>query len=241
MSSGPTPERFSVNDGKERALTIADRLREIYGVPEVHRLDPLDELILTILSQNTNDVNRDRAWRSLRARFSTWEEVLDAPTEVVEESIRVGGLSEVKAARIQAALRRIRDECGRLSLDHLGGMTLDEARSYLLSFDGVGPKTAATVLLFSLGRPAFPVDTHVHRVSGRLGLIDAGTTAECAHEILAGLFPPERYMEVHINLIHLGRDLCAARRPRCRDCPLLDLCPHGLDRTGDNTGEGSRV
>jgi len=207
------------------ALVIADRLRGEYGIPTVRQMPPLEELVLTILSQNTNDVNRDRAWMELRERFPTWEDVLSAGTGDVEDAISVGGLAQAKASYIVGALQRIMDERGTLSLDFLSAMTPAEAREYLISMDGVGPKTAAIVLQFSLGVPAFPVDTHVHRVTKRLGLIGEKTSRERAHEILAGMFPEERYLEIHVNIIRHGRQVCNARRPHCPDCVLCDICP----------------
>ena len=207
------------------ALVVADRLREEYGAPTVRHMPPLDELVLTILSQNTNDVNRDRAWMELRERFPTWEVVLAADVGDIEEAISVGGLARAKASYINGALERIRDERGTLSLDFLSEMSPDEAREYLISMDGVGPKTAAIVLQFSLDVPAFPVDTHVHRVSKRLGLIGEKVSREKAHVILAGIFPEERYLEIHVNIIRHGRQVCDARKPSCPVCILNDICP----------------
>jgi endonuclease-3 len=190
-------------------------------------------LVGTILSQNTNDVNRDRAFARLRERFPDWSQVRDAPAEEVIETIRSAGLANQKGPRIQEALRRITQERRELSLDFLADLPLEEARTWLLSLDGVGPKTAAIVLLFSLGRPAFPVDTHVHRVSRRLGLIGQRTSAEKAHGILEEWLPQHWYYAFHVNVIRHGRQVCHARKPRCEICVLRDLCDYY--RTVDGT------
>jgi endonuclease-3 len=203
------------------------RLIEAYGEPAWRpHLDPVSELVSTILSQNTNDVNRDVAFERLRARFPTWEGVRDADVEAVIEAIRPAGLANQKGPRIQAALRFITQERGELSLDFLADWPVEEAKSWLSSIKGVGPKTAAIVLLFSLGRPAFPVDTHVHRVTKRLGLIGPRVSREKAHDELECLVPPERYYAFHLNLIRHGRQVCASRKPRCADCSLRDLCDY---------------
>lgn len=201
------------------------QLLETYGEPRWRNpLPPLDELVSTILSQNTNDTNRDRAFERLRRRFPTWEQVRDAPSQEVVETIRSAGLANQKGPRIQKALRRITEERGELTLDFLADLPLQEARDWLLGLDGVGPKTAAIVLLFSLGRPAFPVDTHVHRVSRRLGLIGERISAAQAHPLLEALVPTEWYYAFHLNLIRHGRQVCHARKPRCEACVLRELC-----------------
>jgi endonuclease-3 len=189
---------------------------------------PLDELIATVLSQNTSDVNMERAFASLRSRLRTWEEVRLAPTAAVADAIRSGGLAEIKAPRIQRILDAIHAERGRLDLDHLQEMPLPEARRWLLALDGVGPKTAACVLLFSLGRPALPVDTHVHRVALRLGLIPPKASAESAHDLLQDLLGDDRdrVYAFHVEAIAHGRQVCTARRPRCERCPLTDCCDY---------------
>ncbi|MGC8873308.1 MAG: endonuclease III domain-containing protein [Chloroflexia bacterium] len=213
-------------DLSSRALLVHHRLVARYGErPSRTRLDPVGELVSTILSQNTNDRNRDRAFARLRERFPTWEAVRDAPVKEVEEAIRPAGLARLKAPRIQAALRRITRERGDLQLDFLAHMPLEEARAWLMSLEGVGPKTAAIVLLFAFGRPAFPVDTHIHRVSRRLGLIPPGTSREEAHRQLEALLPPEIYASFHLNLIAHGRETCHPRHPACHSCEIADLCP----------------
>jgi endonuclease-3 len=197
-----------------------------YGDHPRHPRDPVSTLVSTILSQNTNDVNRDRAFERLRARFPTWEAVRDAGLEGLVKAVRPAGLAPTKAPRIQEALRRITAERGEISLDFLADLPLEEARAWLLSIPGVGPKTAAIVLLFALGRPAFPVDTHVHRVAWRLGLIPDRTSREKAHKLLERLVPPEIYYPFHLNLIALGRSVCHARGPECARCILQNQCAY---------------
>jgi endonuclease-3 len=216
------------NDGRlARALAVHHLLVEKYGEQEWRpRLDPLSELIFTILSQNTSDVNRDRAWKCLKQRFPTWESVLVADTAEIAEAIRPGGLADIKAPRIQEILRTIKLERGEFTLDFLAEMEVNEARRWLTSLSGVGPKTAAIVLLFSLGKPAFPVDTHVHRVSQRLGLIGPKTSREQAHEILEELLPSEIYYTFHLNLIAHGREVCKSQQPRCAICVLREHCDY---------------
>lgn len=209
----------------ERALAVHQRLLEFYGYPEWRNpLPPLDELVSTILSQNTNDLNRDRAFQALRTAFPTWEAVRDADRDAVIAAIRPAGLANQKGPRIQQILHEITLQRGELDLSFLAELPSDEARQWLIQFNGVGPKTAAIVLLFSLNKPAFPVDTHIYRVSGRLGLRPMSVSAEEAHTILADLLPPESYYSIHLNIIRLGREICQARKPQCPRCPLQDLC-----------------
>ena len=216
----------------DRALEIHSRLLRHFGRPDWGSpLPPLDELVSTILSQNTNDKNRDTAFQRLRRRFLTWEEVRDAPQDAVIEAIRPAGLANQKGPRIQAVLQQITAERGALELDFLNWMEPAEAHAWLLRFKGVGPKTTAIVLLFSLGMPAFPVDTHIYRVSGRLGLRPAKMTVEQAHNHLAALFPVAEYGVAHLNLIRLGREICLARKPGCPLCPLADLCDFCQQKT----------
>jgi len=196
------------------------------------RQDPLDELILTILSQNTSDINSGRAYDELRRRFPTWEEVLAAPTAAVYEAIRPAGLGKIKAPRIQQTLRIIKERTGGLSLDLLETMPLEEAREWLLSLDGIGPKTAACVLMFALGLPALPVDTHVHRVSLRLGLIGARVGADRAHALLEAALPPEAVYSFHLNMIQHGRQVCHALRPACGRCSLARICDFAAAAAG---------
>jgi endonuclease-3 len=208
----------------EDALHTHRALLDEYGEHPWHPRDPIATLVSTIISQNTNDTNRDRAFERLRERFPTWEQVRDTPEEAVVEAIRPAGLGPTKAPRIQGALRRITGKDGEISLDFLRDMPTDEARQWLTDLPGVGPKTAAIVLCFALGRPAFPVDTHVHRVSGRLGLIPEGTSREKAHDVLEGIVPEKLYYAFHLNLIAHGRAICHSRNPECERCVLRDAC-----------------
>ena len=215
----------------KRALKIHERLLEFYGEPIWRNpLPAIDELVSTILSQNTNDINRDRAFNALRAKFSTWEQVRDAQTNDVIEAIRPAGLANQKGPRIQQVLHSITEERGSLDLSFLKDLSVEEARIWLTKFNGVGPKTAAIVLCFSLDMPAFPVDTHVYRVTGRIGLRPEKMTVEQAHPHLESLFPPETYYAAHLNIIRLGREICQARRPRCEECPIRNLCDYGMKR-----------
>lgn len=212
---------------REKYQIIARILADTYGYPTWRQhLAPVDELVCTILSQNTSDTNRDRAYTALCARFPTWDAVRDAPLEAVIDAIRPAGLANQKAPRIQAALRYLTEQQGAITLDFLNDMSLDEARAWLTGINGIGPKTAAIILLFAFNRPAFPVDTHVHRVTRRLGLIGPKTTAERAHAELEAIIPPEDYYPAHLNLIRHGREICHARNPRCTICPLAPHCDY---------------
>jgi endonuclease-3 len=208
---------------KRRVLAIRDRLREMYGQPvnDPHR-DPVHELILTILSQNTSDTNRDVAYAGLKARFDSWPDVRDAPTDELEESIRRGGLAPTKAPRIQAVLRELGDP---IDLDWLADAPRDEAIPYLTALPGVGRKTAACVMIFSFDRPEIPVDTHVHRVGGRLGLFRSNASWDEAHDEMLRVTPPGDAYELHVNLIRHGRALCRPARPKCGECALRRMCP----------------
>jgi endonuclease III len=212
---------------RRRLRTIRDRLRREYGRPLLrpHRA-PVDELILTVLSQNTNDRNRDVAWARLRERFPTWHAVREAPVAEVEEAIRPGGLAPTKAVRI----KQILDALGDDDLCWLADAPLEEARDYLCDLPGVGRKTAACVLLFSFGRPEVPVDTHVYRVASRLGLIRQGASFDEAHDEMLRLVDPGDAYEMHVLLIRHGRRMCIAREPRCAECPLRRMCPEGRRR-----------
>jgi endonuclease III len=206
---------------------IRDRLRAVYGRPVAppHRR-PVEELVLTVLSQSTSDRNRDVAYTRLRARFPSWEAVRDAPTDEVEAAIRPGGISRVKSVRIQQILRAIGDP---ISLDHLEGLTVEAARAELLALPGVGRKTAACVLLFAYGMREVPVDTHVSRVGSRLGLFRAGAPFEELHDSMLALTPRGQELELHVNLLRHGRRTCHARAPDCGDCALLRMCPFGYN------------
>jgi len=212
---------------KTRAIAIHEKLVEVFGEPIWRTpLPAIDELVSTILSQNTNDVNRDRGFHALRAKFPTWEEVRDADPEEVIEAIRPAGLANQKGPRIQQVLRSITGERGSLNLDFLADLPLEEARAWLTKFNGVGPKTAAIVLCFSLNMPAFPVATQIYRDSGRIGLRPEKMTVEQAHPNLEPVFPPETYYAAHLNLIRLGREVCGARKPNCPQCPIRKLCDY---------------
>jgi len=214
-------------NSQDKALEVHRRLIDVWGKPDRKRtMDPISQLVSTIISQNTNDTLRDQAYEELRDRFPTWEQVRDAPTAEVIEAIQIAGLSQQKAPRIQEALQRITGERGELSLEFLRELSVDEAKAWLTSSKGIGPKTAAIILLFALDMPAFPVDTHVHRVSKRLGLIASNASREKAHALLEALLPPQTYYDFHLNLIRHGREVCQARRPRCELCVLRDLCDY---------------
>jgi endonuclease-3 len=225
---------------RARVLRIRERLRDVYGVPlmKPHR-HPIAELILTVLSQSTNDRNRDVAYLRLRERFPLWEQVRDAPVEEVEEAIRPGGISKVKSARIQAILRAISERQPKigfaepgsggspweLSLDWLPGVPLQQARDYLTALPGVGRKTAACVLLFAYGLHEVPVDTHVSRVGTRLHLLRPGAPFDELHDEMLALTPLGEELELHVNLLRHGRRTCHARSPACRECALARMCP----------------
>jgi endonuclease III len=217
---------------------IEVRLAEEYGRPVWRpHAPPLDELVATILSQHTSDVNSGRAFAALRARFPTWTEVAGADEADIAEAIRPGGLANLKAPRIQRVLSAIEYETGELSLDWLRDWPLEQARAWLLELPGVGPKTAACVLLFSLGLPTMPVDTHLFRVGGRLGLIPKPANADDAHAWFDRLIGPERdsMYALHVNLIRHGRTVCKARLPDCGNCVLNDLCPSAFRVVSHNS------
>jgi endonuclease III len=222
---------------RRRVRAIRDRLRLVYGVPlaKPHG-HPIAELILTVLSQSTNDRNRDVAYLALRERFPTWEEARDAPVDELEAAIRPGGISKVKSARIKAILEAITDTAPEragtrqvaenpLSLDWLPSLSVAEAQAYLTSLPGVGRKTAACVLLFALGMRDVPVDTHVSRVGTRLGLFRPKAPFEEMHDVMLEITPPGEELELHLNLLRHGRRTCYARRPACGDCALQRMCP----------------
>ena len=214
---------------RKRPLTpkrIVELLEAEYGTtPWRPHDDPIAELVLTILSQNTSDANSGRAFIRLMDAFPDWAALLDADVGTIEEAIRPGGLAPTKAPRIQATLREVWARCGSFDLSFLREWPLEQARDFLRSLPGVGPKTAACVLLFALGRPALPVDTHVHRVAKRLGLTPERARAEQTAELLEPKLSPELVYPFHIQLIKHGRRTCSARRPDCPACPLRARCP----------------
>jgi endonuclease III len=205
---------------------IRNRLRVLYGRPvnDPHG-HPIAELVRTILSQNTNDRNRDVAYERLRERFPTWVQVRDAPVSLIEDAIRPGGLARTKAPRIQEVLRRLPTEGAQPTLDWLSAADRDVALGYLTELPGVGRKTAACVMIFALGRPEIPVDTHVYRVGGRLGLFRPRASFDAAHDELLEVTDPEDAYELHINLITHGRRICRPQ-PRCPECALRRMCPY---------------
>jgi endonuclease-3 len=206
---------------------IHHRLLARYGIPEWRpHYAPMDELVLTILSQSTSDVNSLRAFEALKARYPSWQAVLDAPTEELRNTIALAGLSQIKTPRIQAILARIKAERGGFSIDFLADLPEDEAMAWLTSFHGIGHKTASLVLLFCFGKAAFPVDTHIWRVSKRLGLAGPKASAEQIKAIWERLTPPEWYYPLHLNLLRHGRETCHPSRPACGQCVLYDLCSY---------------
>jgi endonuclease-3 len=211
-----------------RLLALIQALEAVYGRPSLDehpRLKPLEELILTILSQNTNDTNRDRAYADLRARFSTWDDVADAPLPAIARAIRRGGLGPTKSVRLREILRSLRDRGIPLDARAFARMRSSSLWELLVGLKGVGPKTAACVLLFSLGRPFFPVDTHVHRVARRLGLVPDTADPVSAQELLQAVIAPGDVYDLHMLLIRHGREVCIASRPFCSRCPIATLCP----------------
>ena len=217
-----------------RLAAVARRLATRFGTPGLcgHETSPVDNLVLTILSQNTNDANRDRAFASLKERYPTIPRLAAAKPAELEDAIRAGGLARTKAASILSALSRLEEERGGYTLDFLRSMPLEDARAYLTSFGGVGVKTANILLLFSLGFPAFPVDTHILRVTKRLGLAPENATLAKAALLLEPHVPAGAHVPLHLNLIRLGRELCKPRNPLCTSCPLLPVCPTGAKAAG---------
>jgi endonuclease-3 len=214
---------------RERIGPVLERLADRYGQPvwSGPRLDPVAELVLTVLAQNTADINSHRAFVALRAAYPTWDAVLAAPTDELEEVIRPGGLAPTKSRRIQQVLAEVHDATGGTwDLGFLGEWPLEEALAWLVALPGIGRKTASIVLLFAFGRPALPVDTHVYRVAARLGLLPPRTTLTAAHDLLEEVVPPDQMYAAHVLLIRHGREVCRAPRPICGLCPLTDLCPY---------------
>ena len=214
-----------------------DLLEAYYGRPDRRkRLDGTSELVWTILSQHTSDLNAERAFAALTDRYDSWDAVLAAPVADVEETVRHGGLARQKAPRIQGALRSIRERAGGYDISFLSALPLEEAKAWLREIPGVGPKTAGVVLSFAMDQPAMAVDTHIHRVSKRLALIGPKVTADEAHDVLEGAIEAERVFNLHVYLITHGRQVCKAQRPLCAACPLAERCPSRplLLREGDD-------
>jgi endonuclease-3 len=206
-------------------------LEDLYGVPQAGDIGPLDLLVQTMLSQNTTDTNSFQAFRNLKTAYSNYDDLLAASDEDIAELIKVGGLSEMKAQRIKEALIKIKRDAGAIDLSFLASMNREEAEDYLLSLPGVGPKTAAVVMLFAFGIPVMPVDTHVYRVSRRLGLVPEGASIKETQRILEGIVPQGKYLSLHLNLIRHGRRICKARSPRHEECALRTLCDYYLRAT----------
>ncbi len=223
------PKNFHGNEEElaRKARAVRDRLMAHYGYPtwRPHR-DPLEELIITTLAQNSTDHNAEMAYRRLRERFPTWMDVMTAPVEEVIEAVKSAGLGNQKGPRIQAILRKVWEEQGAFDLSFLGEMSTEEAEAWLTSIKGVGHKTASIVLLFCFGRPTFPVDTHVSRVTKRLGLVPPNATTRQIRALWETLVPSEDYYPLHLNLIRHGREVCTARAPKCEACVLRDLCDY---------------
>ncbi len=220
------------NSGDRRSANLSEKynlvfqlLQEHYGRPQWRQhLPPVDELVSTILSQSTSDINRDKGFYALKARYPDWESAMVAPEDELVETIRSAGLANQKGPRIQAALRYIKERRAAIELDFLETMPLPDAKAWLTQIKGVGPKTAAIILLFAFDRPVFPVDTHVHRITGRLGLIEPGTSANMAHDVLEVMGDPQTFYPMHLNLIQHGRAICQARKPKCVQCVLQEHC-----------------
>lgn len=234
-------------DDAERRIAkyepVSRILREVYGpITWTEGQPAIDELVSCILSQNTNDRNRDRGFQALRERFPTWQAVAEAPPEQLIDAIRPAGLANQKGPRIQRALRQIYEERGEYDIDFLKDMPVDEARDWLVNMDGIGPKTAAIVLCFSFNRPAFPVDTHVYRVTRRIGFLPEKTTYEKAHRLMEAIVPPEDHFGFHIQLIWHGRETCNARTPHCERCPLTAYCDYyaNLVQPSEQSSDGKQ-
>ena len=231
---GPSPQKLAADRRRRRLLAevVLERLGERYGHPAWAgpRVETISELVLTILSQNTADVNSFRAFTALRERYATWDDALAAPTDELEDVIRPGGLAFTKSRRIQHVLAEVHDATGgSWDLGFLGTMPLEEARAWLTALPGIGRKTASIILLFGFGRPAMPVDTHVHRVATRLGMLPPRTPLDRAHDLLEEVLRPEEMYPFHVELIRHGRDTCRAPRPICGLCPLTDVCAYYVD------------
>jgi len=209
---------------KHKLVLVSEILEDFYGIPDRKLNKPLDSLILTILSQNTTDTNRDNAYAELKKRFPIWEDVLKANTEDIADAIQCGGLQEQKAETIKTVLEWLDSKNGELDLDFICDEEIDKAMEMLLQHKGIGVKTASVTLAFGCGHNLFPVDTHVLRISKRLGLIPMNTSAEKAHKLLYKIIPKGKSYSLHVNLIRFGRKICKARKPKCRECLLIEYC-----------------
>ena len=224
-SSRPSEE---VIEQRLRVKYVTQNLEATHGIPRNHATqDPIDELVLTILSQSTTDLNSDRAFENLKKRFPDWESVRKARPTSIAAAIKSGGLANTKSLVIKNVLAEIQRRRGRLDLSFLRTAAIEEARSFLISLKGVGPKTAACVLLFSCQRPVFPMDTHIFRITRRLGLIPEKCTDQQAHELMESVIPPTKHYSLHINLIRHGKSICRPRDPKCEKCSLIEHCNYG--------------
>lgn len=231
MRGRATPQSLGEADATERDVREVDaRLARVHGDNQfAGASDPLGGIVYTILSQSTTAANSSRAFDELVRRFPTWDRLAAAPVGQITRAIRSGGLARQKAPRIRAIVRQVIAEHGSATLEDLDRMTVRQATDYLLRFDGVGPKTAACVLLFSLGKPVFPVDTHVRRIAERLGWVPPGLSDPAIHDALGQMVPPELRYRLHVNMVTHGRRVCTARRPDCSACPLAELCDYGRE------------
>ncbi|MBC7807661.1 MAG: endonuclease III [Akkermansiaceae bacterium] len=239
-AAATTPKTDAANDAalREKAALVCDRLDDEYGILEWRSHgEPLGALVMTILSQHTSDKNSERAYDNLRNAYATWDDVREAPVAAIADTIRSGGLADAKAPRIKNVLGEINEKTGATNLDFLRDMPTEEGKAYLLGFHGVGPKTMACVMMFSLCRPVLPVDTHVFRVSHRLGLIEKRIGEAKAHDALENLLTPERVYPFHVHMIRHGRRVCVAQKPRCGQCSLADQCDYY--RSGGVMGESA--
>ncbi len=220
-------EKYVGPNGTPYFIQSIDRqLDKLYGpFKPFSKLDGVTELIVTVLSQNTNDVNRDRAFNNLKDKFPTWDDVIKAPVKKIEDAIRVGGLAHNKSKAIKAILKEIKSRYGKFTLDPIAKLPLNEALNELTRFPSVGMKTAACVMVFSYGKPVIPVDTHVHRLSRRLGLTTEKSTPDQVFSVLMEITPDELKYRFHVYLIRHGRAICKSQKPRCPDCTLSHLCP----------------
>jgi endonuclease-3 len=210
---------------RKKVEEINDILEDIFGIPEQRKdVNPLDSLIETILSQNTNDVNRNKAYSTLRERFPSWDDLLEADVKDIADAIRVGGLANKKSIRIKEALLWIKNNYGELNIDFICDMEPEDAIETFTKLKGVGLKTMKVVLAFACGKDVFPVDTHILRISKRLDLVADNASADKAHEVMGQLFPEGKAYSLHINMIRFGRNICHARKPECKSCPLIDYC-----------------
>ena len=227
-------ENLSIFSEEDRMsiFSVIDILENLWGQesnpPVLSHEDPMDGLILTLLSQNTNDRNRDRAFSSLKKEFPAWKDVLHASQDAIAKSIKVGGLAKVKSERIKSITESVMLRFGEPSLRQMGSFNKDQIVSFLQGLPGVGPKTIACMLVFEFQIPAFPVDTHVHRFCVRMKWVPEKTSSHSIQQIMENVLPRERMLGAHLNIITHGRKLCYARNPKCKECPLSVICPFSV-------------